>query len=447
MAERGHFGTRLGVILATAGSAVGLGNVWRFPYMSGQDGGAAFILIYLGCILVLGIPGMIAEFVIGRHGAANAARAYQRIGGRWWGVVGYVGAFTSLVILGFYSVIAGWCIQYLVASVFGQIQGDQHAVADYFRNFSADPVKPLIWTVVFILMTHLVIIRGVRRGIEKFSNVLMPMLFVLLIVIVVASCTLPGSADGIAFLFKPDFSKLTRGVFLDSLGQAFFSLSLGTACLCTYASYFSRQTNLLVSAGQIAGLDTLIAILAGLMIFPAAFSVGVQPDSGPALIFITLPNVFQQAFTPVLGYIVGILFYALLVLAALTSTISMHEIGTVLLYEELHISRRKGAMIETAVAIVIGVVCCLSQGAVDITILGRDFLSFCDYLTSNILLPLGSFLTCILVGWIVPQKVVRDEFTNWGTVSVTLYGVWLFLIRFVSPLAIVAVFLHQMGVI
>jgi NSS family neurotransmitter:Na+ symporter len=447
MAERGHFGTRLGVILATAGSAVGLGNVWRFPYMSGQDGGAAFILIYLGCILVLGIPGMIAEFVIGRHGAANAARAYQRIGGRWWGIVGYVGAFTSLVILGFYSVIAGWCIQYLVASVFGQIQGDQHAVADYFRNFSADPVKPLIWTVVFILMTHLVIIRGVRRGIEKFSNVLMPMLFVLLIVIVVASCTLPGSADGIAFLFKPDFSKLTRGVFLDSLGQAFFSLSLGTACLCTYASYFSRQTNLLVSAGQIAGLDTLIAILAGLMIFPAAFSVGVQPDSGPALIFITLPNVFQQAFTPVLGYIVGILFYALLVLAALTSTISMHEIGTVLLYEELHISRRKGAMIETAVAVVIGVVCCLSQGAVDITILGRDFLSFCDYLTSNILLPLGSFLTCILVGWIVPQKVVRDEFTNWGTVSVTLYGVWLFLIRFVSPLAIVAVFLHQMGVI
>lgn len=447
MAERGHFGTRLGVILATAGSAVGLGNVWRFPYMSGQDGGAAFILIYLGCILVLGIPGMIAEFVIGRHGAANAARAYQRIGGRWWGVVGYVGAFTSLVILGFYSVIAGWCIQYLVASVFGQIQGDQHAVADYFRNFSADPVKPLIWTVVFILMTHLVIIRGVRRGIEKFSNVLMPMLFVLLIVIVVASCTLPGSADGIAFLFKPDFSKLTRGVFLDSLGQAFFSLSLGTACLCTYASYFSRQTNLLVSAGQIAGLDTLIAILAGLMIFPAAFSVGVQPDSGPALIFITLPNVFQQAFTPVLGYIVGILFYALLVLAALTSTISMHEIGTVLLYEELHISRRKGAMIETAVAVVIGAVCCLSQGAVDITVLGRDFLSFCDYLTSNILLPLGSFLTCILVGWIVPQKVVRDEFTNWGTVSVTLYGVWLFLVRFVSPLAIVAVFLHQMGVI
>lgn len=447
MAERSNFGTKIGVILATAGSAVGLGNIWRFPYMTGQDGGAAFILLYFGCILILGIPGMIAEFIIGRHGAANAARAYYQLGGRWWALLGYIGAITSMIILGFYSVIAGWCMQYLVASVFGQIKGDSQAVTTYFQNFSSDPVRPLIWTVIFIVITHLIVIRGVRGGIEKFSNMLMPALFVLLIVIVTASCMLPGSMEGVEFLFKPDFSKVTQSVFLDSLGQAFFSLSLGTACLCTYASYFSRQTNLLKSAGQIAFLDSVVAILAGLMIFPAAFSVGVNPDSGPSLIFITLPNVFQQAFTPALGYVVGILFYALLVLAALTSTISMHEIGTAMFFEELHISRKKGAVIESVCAILIGIVCSLSMGAADLSLFGKSFLDCCDYLTSNILLPFGAFMTCIFLGWVVPQKVVKDEFTNWGTVSVAFYRLWLFLIRFISPLCITAVFLHQMGII
>lgn len=447
MAERSNFGTKIGVILATAGSAVGLGNIWRFPYMTGQDGGAAFILLYFGCILILGIPGMVAEFIIGRHGAANAARAYYQLGGRWWALLGYIGAITSMIILGFYSVIAGWCMQYLVASVFGQIKGDSQAVTVYFQNFSSDPVRPLIWTVLFIVITHLIVIRGVRGGIEKFSNMLMPALFVLLIVIVTASCMLPGSMEGVEFLFKPDFSKVTQSVFLDSLGQAFFSLSLGTACLCTYASYFSRQTNLLKSAGQIAFLDSVVAILAGLMIFPAAFSVGVNPDSGPSLIFITLPNVFQQAFTPALGYVVGILFYALLVLAALTSTISMHEIGTAMFFEELHISRKKGAVIESVCAILIGIVCSLSMGAADLSLFGKSFLDCCDYLTSNILLPFGAFMTCIFLGWVVPQKVVKDEFTNWGTVSVAFYRLWLFLIRFISPLCITAVFLHQMGII
>ena len=447
MTERGNFGTKIGVVLATAGSAVGLGNIWRFPYMTGQDGGAAFILIYAVCILMLGIPGMVAEFIVGRHGASNAARAYHTMGGRWWSVVGYMGALTSMIILGFYAVVAGWCLQYLVASAMGHLNGDAAHVADYFKAFSSHPLKPLMWTVVFIVITHLVVIRGVRKGIEKFSNTLMPILFVLLLVIVVASCTLPGAGKGVEFLFRPDFSKVSRSVLLDALGQAFFSLSLGTACLCTYASYFGRQTNLLTTAAQIAFVDTVIAVLAGLMIFPAAFSVGVNPDSGPSLIFITLPNVFQQAFSPTLGYVVGILFYALLSLAALTSTISMHEIGTALFYEELHISRKKGAVIETMVCCVIGVLCSLSCGAADIHLFGKSFLDCCDYLTSNILLPLGSFFTCILVGWVVPRQVVRDEVSNWGTLRSSLYSVWLFIIRFVSPACILLVFLHQMGVI
>ncbi len=444
--ERGNFGTKIGVVLATAGSAVGLGNIWRFPYMTGQNGGAAFIVIYLLCIVLLGVPGMIAEFVVGRHGSANAVRSYARAGGgKAWGAVGFIGALTSLIILGFYSVIAGWCLQYLFASIMGNINGDAAYVQEYFNKFTSSPVEPVVWTIAFVVLTHLVVVRGVRRGIEKVSNVLMPTLFVLLLIIVVASCTLPGSWKGITFLFHPDFSKVDHQVFFDGLGQAFFSLSLGTACLCTYSSYFTRQTNLLQSSVKVAIVDTLVAVLAGLMIFPAAFSVGVNPDSGPSLIFITLPNVFQQAFTPVLGYVVGVLFYALLALAALTSTISMHEIGTSLFFEELHVSRKKGAALETVIAIVIGIACSLSCGAVDITVFGKTFLNFCDFLTSNVLLPLGSFTTCILVGWVAPKKLVRDEFTNCGTVSVAAFKIWLFLVRFVSPLCIAIVFLHQLG--
>ena len=298
MSERGNFGSKLGIILATAGSAVGLGNVWRFPYMAGQNGGAAFIIIYLGCILLLGIPGMVSEFIVGRHSQSNAARAYASLSkSKSWGLIGILGIITSTIILGFYAVVAGWCLFYLGASTVGQLKGDPAFVQSYFQTFSGDPIKPAVLGVAFVLITHFIIVRGVRNGIEKASKLLMPLLFILLLVIVVASCSLPGASKGIEFLLKPDFSKVGPNVFLEALGQAFFSLSLGTACLCTYASYFSRQTRLHYSATQIAVIDFFIALLAGLMIFPAAFSVGVQPDSGPSLIFITLPSVFQQAFS------------------------------------------------------------------------------------------------------------------------------------------------------
>ncbi len=451
MENRGSFGSKLGVILATAGSAVGLGNVWRFPYMTGQNGGAAFILIYIVCIILLGLPGMMSEFIIGRHSASNAARAYSKMGrGKAWGIVGLMGVITAMIVLGFYAVVAGWCLQYLFASIMGGVHGSPEYVKTYFQTFASDPVKPALWTVAFILLTHLVVVRGVRNGIEKASKILMPLLFVLLVVLVVASCTLPGAMKGVEFLLKPDFSKVDENVMLEALGQAFFSLSLGTACLCTYASYFGRNTNLLKSASQIALIDTMIAILAGLMIFPAAFSVGVNPDSGPSLIFITLPNVFQQAFgnAPVAAYIISVLFYALLVLAALTSTISMHEIGTAFFYEEGKMSRKKGAWIETAVCCVIGVVCSLSQGAVEgLGFFGKDFLTNCDNLTAQLLMPIGSLVTCIFLGWYVPKKVVRDEFTNWGTLKGSLFGIFMFMIRFVSPLCIFAIFLHQFGVL
>ena len=435
--KRGNFGSMLGVVLATAGSAVGLGNVWRFPYMTGQNGGAAFILIYIACILVLGIPGMISEFVVGRHSQTNAYRAYDRIsGGKAWRFIGLLGVLTSMIILGFYAVVAGWCLQYLVSQ--------------YFQTFSSDPLKPCLWAVAFILLTHIVIIRGVRKGIERASKLLMPILFFLLLVIVVSSCMLPGAVKGIEFLFKPDFSKVTHSVMLEALGQAFFSLSLGTACLCTYASYFDKKINLFRSAGQIAILDSIIAILAGLMIFPAAFSVGIQPDSGPSLIFITLPNVFQQAFAfmPILGYVVSVLFYALLVFAALTSTISMHEIGTVFFHEELHITRHQAAWILTGCCSVLAVFCSLSVGAnTDIRVLGLSLMDFCDQLTAQVMLPIGAFLTSIMIGWFVARQLVRDEFTNGGTVNGWLFRYWLFALRWIVPLCILLVFLHQLGVV
>ena len=449
--SHGNFGSKLGIILATAGSAVGLGNVWRFPYMTGQNGGAAFILIYIGCIMLLGIPGMLSEFIVGRHSQSNAVRAYDKLsGGRPWKYVGYLGILTATIILGFYAVVAGWCLEYLFASLTGRTLGDAEYIQNYFADFSSDMWRPLLWGCAFIILTHMVIVRGVQKGIEQASKWLMPILMVLLLILVVASCCLPNAIEGVRFLLMPDFSKVDGKVFLEALGQAFFSLSLGTAVLCTYASYFKRETDLFESAGEIAILDTIIAILSGLMIFPAAFSVGISPDSGPSLIFITLPNVFQQAFgsIPALAYVVSIMFYALLVFAALTSTISMHEIGTAFFTEELELPRCKSAWIITGIASTICILCAWSVGAFEnIQVLGLSLMDFCDKLTANFLLPLGSILTCIFVGWFIPKQTVFTEFTNDGTQNTMFFNIFLITVRYICPFGISLIFLHQMGVI
>ena len=450
MEKRGSFGSKLAIILATAGSAIGLGNIWRFPFTTGQNGGAAFIIIYFACVVVLGIPGMISEFIVGRRAQTNAARAYAQLGRKEWRFVGYLGILTSTIILGFYAVVAGWCLQYLYAAIVGQLNGDSAYVIQYFTEFSSDPVKPCLWGIGFILLTHLVVAMGVNKGIERVSKVLMPLLLVILLILVVASCMLPGAVKGVEFLLKPDFSKVNGDVVLEALGQAFFSLSLGTACLCTYASYFRRDTNLLKSATQIALLDSAIAIMAGMMIFPAAFSVGVNPDSGPSLIFITLPNVFQQAFAsfPLNGYIISVLFYALLVFAALTSTISMHEIGTAFLHEELHLPRQRAAWILTVICSTITVFCSLSAGAYsNLQLFGMSLMDFCDFLTAQLLLPMGAFLTSIIMGWLVNRQMVQEEFTNQGTIRLSFFKAYMFAIRYIVPLCIILIFLHQFGVI
>ncbi len=455
MGERANFGSKLGVILATAGSAVGLGNVWRFPYMTGENGGAVFIMIYVICVVLLGIPCMVSEFIVGRHGQSNTARAYRKLaGGTPWSLIGYMGVLTGFLITGYYAVVSGWCLQYIFASLIGHLQGDPEYFKTYFTELATHPVKPVLWTVIILGITYLIIEHGVRDGIERASKLLMPTLFILLLIIVGASCMLPDADKGIEFLFKPDYDKLTGDVFLGALGQSFYSLSIAMGCLCTYASYFSRYTNLTKSASQIAIIDCLVAILAGLMIFPAAFSVGVNPDSGPSLIFITLPNVFQQAFAsmPLVGYCISLLFFVLLSLAALTSLMSLHEVSTAFIHEELKMSRKKAALVVTVTTSVIGAFCSLSMGAVDgLVFFGKSLFDWFDFITGQIFLPIVGFLTCIFIGWFVPHQIVRNEFTNQGELKsigyVRLFHVYIFLVKYVCPLAILLVFLHQFGLL
>ena len=435
--DRGNFGSKLGVILASAGSAVGLGNIWRFPYETGNHGGAAFILIYLGCILLLGLPIMIAEFLIGRHSQANTARAYQILApGTQWRWVGRMGVLAGFLILGYYSVVAGWTLEYIFEAVSNSFAGKTPAeFISSFQSFSSNPWRPALWLTLFLLATHFIIVKGVEKGIEKSSKIMMPTLFIIILVLVGCSVTLPGASRGIEFLLKPDFSKVDGNVFLGAMGQAFFSLSLGMGCLCTYASYFSKDTNLTRTAFSVGIIDTFVAVLAGFIIFPAAFSVGIQPDAGPSLIFITLPNVFQQAFSgiPVLAYIFSVMFYVLLALAALTSTISLHEVVTAYLHEEFNFTRGKAARLVTAGCILLGVLCSLSLGVTkDFTIFGLGMFDLFDFVTAKLMLPLGGLLISIFTGWYLDKKLVWSEITNNGTLKVPIYKLIIFILKYVA---------------
>ena len=450
--ERGNFGSKLGVILASAGSAVGLGNIWRFPYETGNHGGAAFILIYLGCILLLGLPIMIAEFLIGRHSQANTARAYQILApGTQWRWVGRMGVLAGFLILGYYSVVAGWTLEYIFEAVSNSFAGKTPAeFISSFQSFSSNPWRPALWLTLFLLATHFIIVKGVEKGIEKSSKIMMPTLFIIILILVGCSVTLPGAGKGIEFLLKPDFSKVDGNVFLGAMGQAFFSLSLGMGCLCTYASYFSKNTNLSRTAFSVGIIDTFVAVLAGFIIFPAAFSVGIQPDAGPSLIFITLPNVFQQAFSgiPILAYIFSVMFYVLLALAALTSTISLHEVVTAYLHEEFNFTRGKAARLVTTGCILLGILCSLSLGVTkEFTIFGLGMFDLFDFVTAKLMLPLGGLLISIFTGWYLDKKLVWSEITNNGTLKVPTYKLIIFILKYVAPIAISVIFINELGLL
>ena len=450
--KRANFGSKLGVILASAGSAVGLGNIWRFPYETGENGGAAFIIIYLGCVLLMGIPIMVAEFLIGRRSRSNTAGAYQRLApGTPWKWVGRMGVLAGFLILSYYTVVAGWTLEFIYEAATNSFAGKSaEGFIASFDSFVANPWRPLIWLIVFMLMTHYIIVKGVEKGIEKSAKIMMPALFILLIILAICSISLPGSSAGINFLFKPDFSQVNSKTFLSAMGQAFFSLSLGMGCLCTYASYFKNDTPLPKVALNVATIDTLVAILAGVIIFPAAFSVGIKPDAGPSLLFITLPNVFQQAFgsIPLLAITLSIMFYILLAVAALTSTISLHEVVTAYLHEEFKMTRKKAAWIVTSCCTILGIFCSLSLGiGKEYTLFGMTLFDLFDYVTAKLMMPIGGFLIAIFTGWYLDKKIVWEEITNQGKLKPIVFKTLVFLLKYFSPIAILLIFIHELGLL
>ncbi len=444
-ATRGSFGSRIGAVLTAAGSAVGLGNIWRFPTELGRGGGAAFLIIYVGCVLLVGLPVMISEFVIGRHTHANTIGAFRRLTphGSWWRIAGVEGVFVAALILSYYVVVGGWTLHYSLASLAGHLAGSQD-FSLHFARFSQSPWQPLVYAAAFMGLVHLTIVSGVRDGIERFSKVMMPLLLLIIIVLVVCSVSMSGFTAGVMFLVKPDFSRLTPSVALSAIGQAFYSLSLAMGCLCTYASYFNERTRLMRTALSVVSIDTVVAVLAAFIVFPAVFSVGISPDAGPGLVFITLPNVFNIAFhgVPLVGYVFSGLFYVLLLLAALTSAISLHEPVTAYLHEEWHLSRRAAAWLVSLGCMAAGVACSLSFGVLKgMTIGGMTLFDLFDYVSAKLIIPLGAVLICLFVGWRMPSRVVRDELTNRGTLTVPLINFFLFLVRWVAPAAILLVFL------
>jgi NSS family neurotransmitter:Na+ symporter len=446
---RGNFGSRLGVILASAGSAVGLGNIWRFPTEVGRNGGAAFILVYLCCVFLLALPVMISEFIVGRSSRSNTVGAYRTLApGKPWVVAGFMGVLGGILVLSFYSVVAGWTLHYTIQSFGLKLMGNQD-FGEVFNTFVTNPWKPLVYQFVFLLLTHFVVARGVESGIERFSKVMMPVLLVIILLLSCFSLTLPGARDGLAFLLKPDFSKVTTKVVLSAMGQAFFSLSVGIGCLATYASYFKRETRLVNSALSVCAIDSMVAIMSGFIIFPAAFSVaGVQVDSGPGLVYITLPHVFNMVFEniPFIGYLFSGLFYVLLLLAALTSTISMHEIATAFFRENYKLSRRVSATVVTLICLLLGTACCLSFGPwSEVKIWGMGFFDLFDFLTAKFMMPLGGILITMFVEWYLDRKLVVDELTNGGTLKVRGLGFLLFLVRWVAPIGVGIVFLNELA--
>ena len=447
--DRASFGSKIGAILAAAGSAVGLGNIWRFPYEAGNHGGAAFILIYLACVFIMGMPIMIAEFTVGRRAKASTGRAFGLLANNSkWNFIGMLGVLAGLLILGYYSVVAGWTLEYILTSVtngFADKKPEDFVAA--FQTFSQDPIRPVIWLLAFLFFTHFIVVKGVKDGIEKSAKIMMPVLFLLIVVLAICSMTLPNASKGLEFLLKPDFSKVNADVFLGAMGQAFFSLSLGMGCLSTYASYFGSDTRLGKTALSVGVIDTFVAILAGLIIFPAAFSVGIQPDAGPSLIFITLPNVFQQAFgsIPFLAMVFSLLFYVLLALAALTSTISLHEVVTAYLNERFTISRNCAAMLVTGFCVITGILSSLSLGAWDAKFFSLSFFDLLDFVTAKLMLPLGGLLVCLFVGWYLKRSVSYEELTNYGLQKATYFPIYMFILRYFAPIAITLIFVNELG--
>ncbi len=443
--NRGQFGSRVGAVLVAAGSSVGLGNIWRFPYVMGENGGAAFLLIYIACILFIGLPIMLAEFSVGRATGKNSVGAYRSLDRRWT-PLGYCGMLASLFIMGFYFVVASWTANYLVGSVSGELASCStvEEYQNFFDAFISSPWKLIGYTWLFLLSTHLIIHKGVNRGIERISKILMPILFMILIVLGIRSLMMSDSREGLEFMFYPDFSKITPKVVIQALGQAFFSLSIASGCLITYASYFNRKTDLRTTAVQVTILDLFVALLSGIIIFPACFSVGVTPGVGEGLVFVTLPGIFNQMQG---GMIWSTAFFSLLVIAALTSTIAQHEVVTSYFIDEWRMSRAKAATVSTLIVGVMATVAALSLSVWSgYRLFDLRFFDLFDKFTANILLPLGGFFTTIYVGWKMDKGLFVNQLTNNGTLKTTLVSSIIFLLKYICPIMMMIIFLDNIGV-
>ncbi len=433
--------------MAAAGSAVGLGNIWRFPYILGENGGGAFLIIYLVIIFAIGIPVMMSELVIGRRTQRNPVGAFRMLSSRRpWFLVGTMGIVAAFMILAFYTAVAGWTLEYIYQILAGGIQGKSSAeLTVMFDSFRSESLRPALWFSIFLLATAGIVLGGVRKGIEKSTKVLMPLLFILLILMCIKSLTLPGAVRGVEFLFRPDFSKITGTTVLMALGQAFFSLSIGMGTLITYGSYIPADNKLASTAVQVSMVDLFIAVLAGLAIFPAVFAFGISPASGEALTFIVLPGIFQQVSG---GMIFAFAFFFLLAIAALTSTISVMEVIVAYFSEQLNLSRRTAIIIATASMFILGISASLSWGVMrDVKLFNLNIFDLFNFTTANILLPLGGLLIVAFLGWFLPGQAVRDELSNGGTLRVRYYSLFRFIIRFIAPVAIALVFLNGLGLL
>jgi len=447
--KRDGFGSRFGVLVALAGSAIGLGNLWRFPYLVGNNGGAAFIIMYVIFVVLLCLPIMLSEFIIGRRTQQNVFGALNKLAPKsGWPLVGVLSVVAVIFIMAFYFVVGGWTLEYILKSFSKSfLVSDQTALASYFGNFISSPITPAIMMLVFLAMTAYIVSSGIKDGIEKYSKVLMPGLFVLIIILCIRSLTLPGAMEGIRFLFHPDFSKLGPDSALAALGQAFFSLSLGMGCMITYGSYTAKKENLINMSLITAFADTGFAILAGIAIMPAVFAFGMAPTQGPGLVFIILPQIFAQM---PLGNIFSIAFFIILMVAALTSAISMLEVVVAYFMEELKMTRRTAIIISSLIVAVLGTISSLSQGTLkDYTLFGKSIFDIFDYASSNIMLPVGGLFVVLFVGWKMKHSDVMDEITSGGTIPYKKYILsgTMFCIKFLAPIAISLVLLNSIGLI
>lgn len=443
--QRDSFTGRIGIIAAVAGSAVGLGNIWKFPYITGVFGGGAFVLVYLICIAIIGLPVMLSEFTIGRKAQRNAVGSFKKLApGKPWFLTGIMGIAAAFMILAFYGVVAGWTLEYLGKAVLNSFAGKNPAdLEGMFGGFISQVIRPIFWQFVFMGLTCWIVLAGIKGGIEKASKILMPVLLLIIVILDIRAITLPGAGEGLSFLFKPDFSKLSAEGVLSALGHAFFSLSLGMGTLITYSSYMGKNENLGSMAIQCTIADTVIALLAGVAIFPAVFAFGIEPGAGPGLVFITLPNVFQQMPG---GYIFSLLFFLLLAVAALTSSISILEVVVAYFSEELKIARRNATVMATIAITIVGIPCSLSMGAMSkVQFLGKTFFDWLDYIAANILLPIGGLLIVAFVGWYLGYDKTKEEITNAGKLKAAYLPLFLFLAKFIAPLVIAIVFLHGLG--